>query len=326
MVLIGTHDGAFHADDVLAVTMLLKVTQTHDMTPGELIPGLVRSRDPVLLSKCDYVVDVGGEYDHTTKRYDHHQRSFNKTWSDDTSIPLSSAGLVFLHYGKVLINGYVADMKHEPLDEEELDFAFNYIYSSFIKEIDAIDNGVKMCEETPPYTIMSGFSSRIQRCLPSWKEVWSPETLSIAFSRACTIAEAELSYHLKTAALDVVPARAVVKSACQNRLFDNQVIAFDACTPPWEEWIYEFEGDVPILYVIYPSGPGGAWRVKCVAKQFGVFGDRKPLPNEWCGKSDLDLVSACGVEGAQFVHKNGFIGSASSRKAIEEMVERALVL
>ena len=33
-----------------------------------------RTRDPVLLDTCDVVVDVGGIYDPSKHRYDHHQR------------------------------------------------------------------------------------------------------------------------------------------------------------------------------------------------------------------------------------------------------------
>lgn len=32
------------------------------------------TRDPKELAECDVVVDVGGEFDHSKKRYDHHQK------------------------------------------------------------------------------------------------------------------------------------------------------------------------------------------------------------------------------------------------------------
>lgn len=35
---------------------------------------IVRSRDPAVLDPCDIVVDVGGEYNPSKHRYDHHQR------------------------------------------------------------------------------------------------------------------------------------------------------------------------------------------------------------------------------------------------------------
>ena len=68
-VLIGTHNGHFHADEALAVYML-------KLLPQYNTANLVRTRDPSVLEKCHTVVDVGGEYDDTKNRYDHHQRTF----------------------------------------------------------------------------------------------------------------------------------------------------------------------------------------------------------------------------------------------------------
>ena len=64
---IGTHNGTFHCDEALACFMLRLL----DEYKGAEV---VRTRDPAVLSTCDVVVDVGGVYDHNTKRYDHHQR------------------------------------------------------------------------------------------------------------------------------------------------------------------------------------------------------------------------------------------------------------
>jgi len=49
------------------------------------------------------VVDVGGIYDPATNRFDHHQRTFTDTFSEDYDVRLSSAGLVYKHYGRELI-------------------------------------------------------------------------------------------------------------------------------------------------------------------------------------------------------------------------------
>lgn len=42
-------------------------------TPEFRGASLVRTRDPAKLANCDVIVDVGGEYDPTRHRYDHHQ-------------------------------------------------------------------------------------------------------------------------------------------------------------------------------------------------------------------------------------------------------------
>lgn len=64
---------------------------------------IVRTRDPAVIEKADIVVDVGAVYDPLTHRYDHHQREFTGTFDDKHKIRLSSAGLVYKHFGKRVI-------------------------------------------------------------------------------------------------------------------------------------------------------------------------------------------------------------------------------
>lgn len=66
---IGTHDGSFHCDEALAISMLKCLPQYENAT-------VVRSRKPDILASCHMVVDVGAVYDETTLRFDHHQREF----------------------------------------------------------------------------------------------------------------------------------------------------------------------------------------------------------------------------------------------------------
>ena len=77
---IGTHNGAFHVDEILACAMLKKLPEYADSE-------IIRTRDPKILDECDIVVDVGGVFDPKTHRYDHHQKSF--THSMSTLIPES---------------------------------------------------------------------------------------------------------------------------------------------------------------------------------------------------------------------------------------------
>lgn len=48
-----------------------------------------------MLDECDIVVDVGGIYDDSKLRYDHHQRGFQEVFGHGFSTKLSSAGLVY---------------------------------------------------------------------------------------------------------------------------------------------------------------------------------------------------------------------------------------
>lgn len=65
---IGTHNGAFHADEAFACALLKGL-------PAFASHAIVRTRDASILDECDIVVDVGGVYEHAKRRYDHHQVS-----------------------------------------------------------------------------------------------------------------------------------------------------------------------------------------------------------------------------------------------------------
>lgn len=128
--LIGTHSGHFHADEALAVYFLR-------LLPEYTNSELVRTRDPEKLAPCHTVVDVGGVYDDSTKRYDHHQREFTTTFPKH-STKLSSAGLVYLHYGKAII-AHCTGLAPESADA---DLLYWKLYDDFVEAFDANDNGV----------------------------------------------------------------------------------------------------------------------------------------------------------------------------------------
>lgn len=77
-MLLGTHSGPFHADDVLAAALI--------RTFLDADARVVRSRDPEVLATADIVFDVGHVFDPKTRRFDHHQREYEGN--------RSSAGMV----------------------------------------------------------------------------------------------------------------------------------------------------------------------------------------------------------------------------------------
>lgn len=107
---IGTHDGTFHCDEALACYMLRQLDGFKD---GKL----VRSRDENVLKDLDCVVDVGGVYDTKTLRFDHHQRGFFETFDEKRTTKLSSAGLVYKHMGREVIQSILG--KNLPEDDME---------------------------------------------------------------------------------------------------------------------------------------------------------------------------------------------------------------
>merc|ERR1712230_177728 len=127
---IGTHNGHFHADEALAVFLLRLLPQYRNAS-------LIRTRDPEVLKTCTIVVDVGGVHDDNILRYDHHQREFNANFPGKNT-KLSSAGLVWMHYGHRIINA-VTGISEKDADCELL---YQKIYEDFVEAFDANDNGI----------------------------------------------------------------------------------------------------------------------------------------------------------------------------------------
>lgn len=77
---------------------------------------VVRSRDLKVLDTLDIVIDVGGIYDHSKLRYDHHQRGYDerfdegKEGSEGRCTKLSASGLVYRHYGKEIIKVSILEL------------------------------------------------------------------------------------------------------------------------------------------------------------------------------------------------------------------------
>jgi len=113
---IVTHDGNFHADDVFSIAALKHIFPSFK---------LIRTRDLELIAKADIVVDVGGEYDPDTDRFDHHQRG--GAGERENGIPYSSFGLIWQKYGLEICEG-------------NQDVA-NAVDSGLVSTIDAIDCG-----------------------------------------------------------------------------------------------------------------------------------------------------------------------------------------
>ncbi|NXC03696.1 MYG1 protein, partial [Orthonyx spaldingii] len=132
---------------------------------------IVRTRDPQRLAGCDVVVDVGGEYDPGRHRYDHHQRSFtesmrslrpDKPWSTK----LSSAGLVYCHFGSQILAGLLG----QPEDGPEVTALYDKLYENFVEEIDALDNGIAPAPGEPRYALSTTLSARVGLLNPRWND------------------------------------------------------------------------------------------------------------------------------------------------------------
>ncbi|CAD6450756.1 a6013d8d-adde-4589-860e-35df9af53099 [Sclerotinia trifoliorum] len=337
-VTIGTHNGHFHADEALAVYML-RLLPTYQ--PSELI----RTRDPKILETCHTVVDVGGEYNNETKRYDHHQRTFDTTFPDRPT-KLSSAGLVYMHYGKAII----AQRLGVSEDAEEVDIIWKKIYQSFIEALDAHDNGISVYD--PKAISAAGLEKKfsdgsfslgamVGRLNPNWNDpapsdpVEAQKAEDKKFLVASTRIGEEFSRDLDYYAKSWLPARAIVQQAYAKRLqYDpkGRILVFEGQSVPWKDHLYTIEDEESsenqILYVLYPenTAPDAKWRIQCVPASKDSFQSRKPLPEAWRGFRDEELSEITGIPGGVFVHAAGFIGGNKTFEGASKMAGAAVDL
>lgn len=290
MTTIGTHNGVFHADDVFAAAALA-------LAYGDA--KIVRTRDQKVLESCDIVFDVGGVYDPSTKRFDHHQKDHPD--ARENGVKYSSFGLVWREYGERLA-GSAAAAQH--VDE------------ALVQAIDAADNGQALSLPNPELDARSfSVSAAISSFNPGWD---SEEGFDDAFTRAVAFARAILQ-NVSASAKGREAARLLVEAAIV-RAEDPRLIVLETFCP-WTETVVLGAPDA--LFVAFPSETGD-WRLQAIPPTLGSFEKRKPLPEEWAGLRGAELAEKTGVRDAIFCHVGRFICGAQSREGVLKLARQAL--
>lgn len=289
-VMIVTHDGAFHSDDIFACATL---GLSLDAEGREY--RIIRTREYNKIDFADIVVDVGGVYDAGQNRFDHHQEGGAGTRDND--VPYAALGLVWKSYGeKICKNKEVSDLIEERL----------------VQAVDANDNGIDLFNlktEVSPYCIQNMFY--VFR--PSYTEEPDYDT---PFLKLVDFAKEILKREIKKTS-DTVNARDMVKHAYLNAE-DKRIVCLEQ-SYPWMDTILNYENTI---FVVYPKA--GTWRVEGVRKNKDSFETRKPMPTKWAGKRDLELIKETGVKDAVFCHNGRWLVVAKSKEGALELANKAL--
>ncbi|KAA3454844.1 protein-like isoform X1 [Gossypium australe] len=229
---VGTHSGSFHCDEALGCFMICLTTRFSNSE-------IVRTRDPKVLEGFDAVLDVGGVYDPSRDRYDHHQKGFEEVFGHGFNTKLSSAGLVYKVF--IISSRQLKIPSHSSLlveiiakelqlgeDHPDVQRLFLAIYKNFMEAIDAIDNGINQfdTDKPPRYVNNTNLSSRVGRLNLDWMDHnQSPEKENEAFQQAMALAGSEfLDVSLMTIFQSVrfhakswLPARSIVMECIADR-------------------------------------------------------------------------------------------------------------
>jgi len=320
---IGTHNGTFHCDEALAVYML-RLTETYRNSDVK------RTRDPAVLDTCDIVVDVGAVYDESKNRFDHHQRGFGEVFGYGFTTKLSSAGLIYKHFGREIVSN---QLQLAP-DDPNVESLWLKLYKEFIEALDGIDNGISQYSSDiqPKYRNRTDLPSRVGWLNPAWNEPFDSQTVDAQFLKASQLAGEEFLGRLNYFGRSWLPARDIVLDGLSRRIKidpSGRIILFDQYAP-WKEHLFELELELAVpahaqpFYVIYPDEAGGNWRVQAVSVSPESFESRKSLPDPWRGVRDEDLSLIAGIEGCIFVHASGFIGGNKTKEGALEMAKKAV--
>jgi len=282
---IATHNGNFHADDVFSIAALKNIFPSFT---------LIRTRDLDVIGKADIVIDVGGEYDADTGRFDHHQRG--GAGERENGIPYSSFGLVWKKYGLEICEG-------------NQDIA-NAVDAGLVSTIDAID-----CGHVEGVSQGISLSQTISMFNPTWQENSHFDT---CFDEAVKFASRVLTRFIASAS-GGINAKEIVAKAIENAE-DPRVIVLEKYTP-WKRTVHALSDQA--LYMVYPSG-SGPWRIQTVPVEPGSFEDRKSLPKPWAGLSGDAFKDVTGIDDAMFCHNGLFIAGAESFESTMKMASIAL--
>lgn len=283
-----THDSTFHADDIFATAVFLIAFHGNVK--------VIRTRDESIINSADFVYDVGGVYDPSKGRFDHHQTS--GAGERDNGVPYASFGLVWKTYGEdVCGSKEVADR----------------IERRLVEPVDANDNGVNIFEnkyDTAPYTIQDFFYAY----RPSFTE---EQDFDFIFMKMVYLAKDLLNREI-IRTRDALEAESLIDKA-YNEATDKRIIYLDG-NYPWSEAILKYSEP---LYVIYLKSD--RWRVEAVRKDSHAFDTRKPFPSSWAGLRDLDLAKVTGVDDALFCHRGLFLAVAKSKEGAIILAQKALL-
>lgn len=317
---ICTHSGSFHADESLAVYML-------KLLPRFQNSSLVRSRDPVQWESSDIVVDVSGKYD-GVKFFDHHQRGFEETFNSEYKTKLSSAGLVYKHFGKEIISEIISSK-----ESSILDLLYDKVYKEFIESIDANDNGISKYDNITEQAKFNDRNITLPSMVSSLNPHWNAPQTDDVFDKQFLIASELMGNAfvnvVRNYGLSWLPAKQVVEESFNTRfdVDESGKILILKQFAPWKEHLYEVERvnskQGEILYVLFEDS-GKNWRISTVPLTSSSFENRKPLPEKWRGLRDDALSKETGVEGCVFIHAAGFIGGAKTKDAVLKLARMSL--
>ncbi|BFU20280.1 hypothetical protein conserved [Entamoeba histolytica] len=323
--IIGTHASNFHCDDVTGC-VFLKFTDEYKHHR------VIRTLNQEELNKCDLVFDVGGVYDPSINRFDHHQRGFNETYSPQHTITLSACGLLFKHFGEEIVKNVIALIDpFGSVTEEQICWLKLKIYNTFVLPIDAGDNGIDPSPTELLFRDSTNLPSRVAKLNAKGYGMMRLEQ----FLKAQELVKKEFIECVSSIYFRTLPSFEPTRLAfCKRFEYDSEgrvMVLNEKCS--WRDCLTELEDEEAskngikkeVLYVISHDDTRGQWGCIATSLSPGSFKMRKPFPQPWRGLRDKELEDVCKIKGAIFTHNSGFLACNATQEGMIKMAQLAAV-
>lgn len=309
-MIIATHSGKFHADDVWAVMVL-----------DQLFPGgeLVRTRDAGRIAAADFAVDVGGIWEPQSGRFDHHQKGF--AGARQSGVLYASAGLVWREHGArcvaLLAQKHVG---HTLSDKDAQDIAYA-IDADVVQYLDMSDTGT--ARNAPGgyglSAVISGFNLNWLDEQQAGSVAQAESLRQRQFMRAMEFMADVLVNQVRYRVGSMLAASQVRQG---RRLENGRLLYLENAALPWSSIVRK---EMPeVLFVISYSITETRYMLHTVPATAETFEARRDLPAAWAGLQGAELASASGVADAVFCHNGRFIAAALSFDGALQMARLAL--
>jgi len=273
--LVMTHDGDFHADEIVGVSLLKWVF-------GEI--HIERTRDPERLKSADFLLDVGGHFDPKKRYFDHHQKEYTGH--------LASAGMILDWL----------------VEEKKLDSKFAvYLNNSFILGVDQQDTGQYI-----PQPGICSFTDII-RSFNHFVFQESKETQLTAFNQAIEFTLGYIGRLQTWFIHNAKYHKKFMETLLLREKMPQRLLVLDE-NIPWKEFILEETTCSDILFVLFPQNEE-KWILHTVPEsKKNLYSNRLKLPEAWAGLLEGNFQKMCGIPEAIFCHKQRFIAGFKTKE------------
>lgn len=305
------HASKFHSDDCLVAAM------------GKILGfQVVRTDDRNIVNTIqadDVVCDTGRKYD-GVRFFDHHQDGCPTAGDlgilsrNSPTLPMAAAGLFWFSYGTSIVRAIDPTC---PMDcAKEIAYNLDRCAIAFSDAIDTGDGFVPFNVFSVPFVI-----SAFNPC------DGTPADFDNAFHYVVDNILVPFFRNFVIKTVKTYLSRAIVEA---SPIVNGNIIVLDKYVP-WISTVTHCSKFDGCLYTVYPSLRGG-WSAQAIplrdpeSKDNG-FQTRKPFPEEWAGKNEMEMASAAGELYSRgdnfFCHKGRFIISAPSKEAAIRMCVKA---